>query len=458
MDSDRDSAIPETIGATGVAANHLLDVVRFAPHEVYALFREADGYAGTVRRFERPPPVLARRTLVNLFFENSTRTRASFELAALRLGANVINITEQASSVRKGETVLDTAHTLRAMRADIFVVRHPNSGAVKLIADKLQGGSVVNAGDGAHAHPTQALLDGLTLWRQVAGRGRLDGLCVAICGDVRHSRVARSNIKLLKALGVKIHLIGPRTLVSPEMAEEAGASVFHNLRDGLRGVDVIMLLRLQLERMRGQYVPSVREYFRFYGLTQEKLAAYAPNAFVMHPGPMNRGVEIDSRLAENYSRSLIQDQVEMGVAIRMACLAWLIRARNQSEPAPEEASLPGEVNLGRVNLGEASLGEATLGEVSLEEVALGGASFRGATLVGATLGEASFPGEVNLEEANLGEANLEEVALGETSFRGATLEEANLEKASLEEAPPSASPNVSGRRVSGRRPVRRDAS
>jgi aspartate carbamoyltransferase catalytic subunit len=255
---------------------------------------------------------------MNLFFENSTRTSASFEIAAKRLGADVTALTPKTSSVAKGETLIDTAATLNAMKPDVLVVRHSASGAAALLSQKV-GCAVVNAGDGRHEHPTQALLDMLSLRRAF---GDVGGLSVAICGDIAHSRVARSNVALLSMMGARVRLIGPPTLV-PGDADRWGCEVFHDMKDGLQGVDVVMMLRLQLERMEGALVPSTREYFRFWGLDREKLAWAKPGAKVMHPGPMNRGVEIDSDVADDLNVSLIQDQVEMGVAARMAVLAAL---------------------------------------------------------------------------------------------------------------------------------------
>ena len=285
-----------------------------------ALLDLADAFVALNRRAEKTLPLLRGRTLVNLFFESSTRTQGSFELAAKRLGADVVNLSPRASSVSKGETLIDTAVTLNAMRPDLLVVRHFASGAAALLSQKVSC-AVVNAGDGRHEHPTQALLDALTLRRAL---GRVEGLTVAICGDVAHSRVARSNIILLQLLGARIRLVGPPTLV-PGAARDWGCEVMHDMRSGLSGADVVMMLRLQLERMDGAFVPSAREYFRFYGLDREKLGWAAPGARVMHPGPMNRGVEIDSAVADDPEVSLIQDQVELGVAARMAVLAALAR-------------------------------------------------------------------------------------------------------------------------------------
>ena len=273
--------------------------------------------------------MLRGRTQINLFFEASTRTQSSFELAGKRLGADVMNMSVSSSSVKKGETLIDTAVTLNAMHPDLIIIRHQSSGAVELLSQKVSC-SVINAGDGAHEHPTQALLDALTIRRR---KGKLQGLLVAICGDILHSRVARSNILLLNAMGARVRVIGPPTLM-PKGIERLGVEVFHDMRKGLEGVDIIMMLRLQLERMAGSYVPSQREYFHFYGLDYSKRAHAKPDALVMHPGPMNRGVEIDSAVADDIDRSLIREQVEMGVAVRMAVLDALSR------------NLPNELPLG----------------------------------------------------------------------------------------------------------------
>ena len=261
--------------------------------------------------------VLRGRTMINLFFESSTRTQASFEIAGKRLGADVMNMSVAQSSVKKGETLIDTAITLNAMRPDILVVRHQSAGAAELLAQQVSC-SVVNAGDGAHEHPTQALLDALTIRRH---RSKIDGLVVAICGDVLHSRVARSNIICLQALGARVRIVGPSNLMPPAI-DRLGAEVFTSMDAGLKDADVVMMLRLQRERMHASFVPSAREYFRFYGLDSARLSVAKPDALVMHPGPINRGVEIASRVADG-ARSLIRDQVEMGVAVRMAVLQWL---------------------------------------------------------------------------------------------------------------------------------------
>ncbi|MBK1836107.1 aspartate carbamoyltransferase catalytic subunit [Azospirillum sp. YIM B02556] len=307
---------------------HLLGIEGLRAGEITRILDLADGYVEQNRRPVKKSNLLDGRTQVNLFFENSTRTRTSFELAGKRLGADVINMSTDSSSVKKGETLIDTAMTLNAMHLDALVVRHADSGAVKLLADKVNC-SVINAGDGHHEHPTQALLDALAIRRRL---GRLDGLIVAICGDILHSRVARSNIHLLNAMGARVRCVAPPTLL-PSQIERLGVEVHHSMKAGLRDADVVMMLRLQTERMSGQYVPSTREYFYFYGLDYEKLEVAKPDAVIMHPGPMNRGVEIDSEVADDLKRSMILDQVELGVAVRMAVLDLLTRERRQSDLA-----------------------------------------------------------------------------------------------------------------------------
>jgi len=298
---------------------HLLTCEGLSATEIDFLLDLADKAADANRQAGKKRDVLRGRTLINLFFEASTRTQASFELAGKRLCADVLKMNVSTSSVQKGETLLDTAMTLNAMRPDIIVVRHHSAGAVELLSQKVDC-SVVNAGDGAHQHPTQALLDALTIRR---AKGRISGLLVAICGDILHSRVARSNINVLNALGARVRIIAPSTLL-PAASERLGAEVFTDMWKGVEDADVIMMLRLQRERMQGSYVPSTREYFHFFGLDHEKLARAKPDALIMHPGPMNRGVEIASTVAD-HSRSVIHDQVEMGVAVRMAVLEALAR-------------------------------------------------------------------------------------------------------------------------------------
>lgn len=305
----------------GRHTRHLLGLEGMTPDQIEPLLDLAESYALLNRSRKVPRDVLRGRTLINLFFEDSTRTRTSFELAGKRLGADVINMSVAQSSVNKGETLLDTAATLNAMRTDLLVVRHSQSGAPALLARKVEA-SVVNAGDGMHEHPTQALLDALTIRRH---HGTLGGLKVAICGDVAHSRVARSNIHLLTTMGSSVRLVGPPTLV-PSNLGQLGVDIHHSMEDGLRDVDVVMMLRLQRERMSSGLIPSAREYFRFFGLDRRRLDLAHKNALVMHPGPMNRGVEIDSSVADS-DQSVIQEQVEMGVAVRMAVLDRLTRSR-----------------------------------------------------------------------------------------------------------------------------------
>lgn len=295
---------------------HCLDISDFHRADIENLLALGAHYADVDVQKHGPRDVLAGKTLINLFFENSTRTEKSFELAGVRLGADVINMQVASSSVKKGETLLDTAATLNAMNPDLLVVRHPSSGAPSLLAQKVEC-SVINAGDGMHAHPTQALLDALTL-RQ-AFDGDFSGIRIAICGDILHSRVARSNVQLLNMLGADVRLVGPPTLI-PTDADQWGVEVFHDMEQGLSGCDAVMMLRLQLERMSGSFVPSKREYFHYYGLDRKKLGYAKDGAVVLHPGPMNRGVEISSGVADDPDVSLITNQVAAGVAMRMAVL------------------------------------------------------------------------------------------------------------------------------------------
>ena len=301
------------------AHRHLLGIEGLSVPDVTALLDMSEEAVAVSRQVEKKRTTLRGRTQVNLFFEASTRTQSSFELAGKRLGADVMNMSVATSSVKKGETLIDTAITLNAMRPDIIIVRHHHAGAVHLLARKVDC-AVVNAGDGAHEHPTQALLDALTIRRN---KGRIEGLVVAICGDILHSRVARSNIILLSLLGARVRVIAPSTLL-PAGIETMGVEVFRDMKKGLRDADIVMCLRLQRERMHGGFVPSMKEYFQFYGLDETKLALAKPDALVMHPGPMNRGVEISSTVADG-AQSLIREQVEMGVAVRMAVLEALAR-------------------------------------------------------------------------------------------------------------------------------------
>jgi aspartate carbamoyltransferase catalytic subunit len=313
-------------GLMNFRAKHLLGIEHLAQDEIVELLDLAEQYVDLSRSNDKHSETLAGLTQINMFFENSTRTQASFEIAGKRLGADVMNMAMQASSVKKGETLIDTALTLNAMHPDLLVVRHPHSGAVELLAEKVNC-AVLNAGDGKHEHPTQALLDALTIRR---AKGRLHRLSIAICGDIAHSRVARSNIMLLGKMENRVRLIGPPTLM-PSGIEHFGVEVFDDMREGLADVDVVMMLRLQKERMDGGFIPSEREYYHRYGLDKEKLSHAKPDAIVMHPGPMNRGVEIDGTLADDINRSVIQEQVEMGVAVRMAAMDLLIRVRRAAK-------------------------------------------------------------------------------------------------------------------------------
>ena len=299
---------------------HLLGIEGLSANDITALLDLADTYVIQNRQADKKGSALRGRTQINLFFEASTRTQSSFELAGKRLGADVMNMSVSSSSIKKGETLVDTAMTLNAMHPDLIIIRHGDSGAVELLSQKVSC-SVINAGDGSHEHPTQALLDALTIRRR---KGTLEGMTVAICGDILHSRVARSNILLLNVMGARVRVVAPPTLL-PKGIERFGVEVFHDMRKGLEGCDIVMMLRLQLERMSGSYVPSQREYFHYYGLDYDKLSIAKPDALVMHPGPMNRGVEIDSAVADDINRSVIREQVEMGVAVRMAVLDSLAR-------------------------------------------------------------------------------------------------------------------------------------
>ena len=299
---------------------HLLGIEGLLPTSINFLLKSSNDYVDYLNNKKNGKlDILKNKICINLFFENSTRTRTSFELAGKKLGADMLNISVGTSSIKKGETLIDTAMTLNAMQPDILVVRHHDAGAVKLLSEKVNCG-VINAGDGPHEHPTQALLDALTILKR---KKKISGLKVAICGDIMHSRVARSNIHLLNTLGAEVRVIAPATLI-PKGIESLGVRIFYDMKSGLKDVDIIIMLRLQLERMSGSFVPSIREYFRFYGLDREKLNFAKPDALILHPGPMNRGVEIDSELADDIDRSAIFEQVQMGVAVRMACLKAII--------------------------------------------------------------------------------------------------------------------------------------
>lgn len=307
--------------ATKFSSQHLLGIEGLNPSDINLILDTAESYVTRNRESDKKHSILRGRTVINLFFENSTRTRTSFELAGKRLGADVINMSVATSSAKKGETLIDTAMTLNAMKPDYVIVRHHESGAVQLLAEKVNG-AVINAGDGSHEHPTQALLDALTIRQR---KGKLAGLKVAICGDIVNSRVARSNILLLNTMGAEVRMIAPATLM-PTAPETLGAKPYYNLEEGIKDCDIVMMLRIQMERMQASMaVPSIREYFEFFGLTEAKLQLAKPDALVMHPGPINRGVEIDTELADDINRSVILDQVEMGVAIRQAVLEVLER-------------------------------------------------------------------------------------------------------------------------------------
>ena len=313
-------------GSAAFPHRGLVGIAGLAPHEIMFLLDEAQQWVELNRNAQKRRELLSGLTIINAFFENSTRTLLSFEIAGKRLGADVVNMAVATSSVKKGETLIDTAMTLNAMRADAIAIRHGSSGAVQLIAGKVDC-PVINAGDGQHEHPTQALLDALTI-RQA--KRAFNGLRVTICGDILHSRVARSNILCLTSLGADVRVCAPPALMPAEI-ERMNVQVFHDFDAALKGADVVMMLRLQQERMEGQFIPSPREYRHLYGLSLERLAKAEPNALVMHPGPMNRGIEIDSDVADLAGRSLITTQVEMGVAIRMACLDVLTRRARKVE-------------------------------------------------------------------------------------------------------------------------------
>jgi aspartate carbamoyltransferase catalytic subunit len=306
------------------SSRHLLQLEGLTPTEITAVLDAAEGFFDVSRRSVRKVPALRGKTIVTLFFEASTRTRTSFEIAGKRLSADVVNISASTSSATKGETLLDTVKNLEAMQPDVLVIRHPSSGAPHHVAARTSA-SVVNAGDGTHEHPTQALLDAFTIRRKL---GRLDGLTVAICGDVAHSRVARSNAHLFTTMGSRVRFAGPRTLL-PSEAERLGAEVFDRIEPALEGADVVMMLRIQNERLQGALLPTMREYSRTFGLNERRLALAKPGALVMHPGPMNRGVEIDPRVADG-AQSVILDQVEAGVAVRMAVL-WMLAVGDEAE-------------------------------------------------------------------------------------------------------------------------------
>ena len=314
--------------AAQLSGRHLLGIEGLAVPEIQSLLSRSSYFADVITgktKDDGIADILSGISVVNLFFENSTRTRVSFEVAAKHLGASVLNLSVSGSSVKKGETLIDTAVTLNAMHPDILVVRHRHAGTPLLLSKHVDA-SVINAGDGRHEHPTQALLDALTIQRKC---GQIAGLKIAICGDVANSRVARSNLYLLGALGADVHFVSPSTLL-PAGIEQFGVPVHTDLEAGIEGADIVMMLRLQTERMQGREIPSQHEYFNLFGLNADKLMRAAPNALVMHPGPMNRGVEIDSVIADDAEKSLIYTQVEMGVAARMACLEGLALKKSEA--------------------------------------------------------------------------------------------------------------------------------
>ena len=296
---------------------HILSIKDLSIKDITNILTKAERFLNKRNKIKKS---FSNKNIINLFFEDSTRTLTSFELAGKQLGASVINMSIATSSIKKGETLIDTAMTLNAMDPDILIVRHNMSGVPYLLSEKVNC-SVINAGDGSNEHPTQALLDALTIKRH---KKRISGLEVAILGDVLHSRVARSNIYLLNKLGAKVRVICPPTLLPPNI-EDLGVKVFKNLEDGLNNVDIIMVLRIQKERMSGSFVPSEKEFFRFWGLDRKKLNNAKKNALVMHPGPINRGIEIDSDVADDIGRSLILEQVKLGVAIRMSIIDGLLK-------------------------------------------------------------------------------------------------------------------------------------
>ena len=295
--------------------SHLLGIQNLSISKINEIINEAKSFIKLNRGSSKKLDVLRGKTQINLFFEPSTRTQSSFDLAGKRLGADVMSMNIAHSAIKKGETLMDTAMTLNAMHPDIIVIRHQDSGAPNLLSQKVNC-SVINAGDGRREHPTQALLDALTI---INRKGKIDGLKIAICGDIKHSRVARSNIYLLNMLGARVNVIAPKTLL-PESIEQLGVKAFTSMKKGLESCDIVMMLRLQNERMQGSFLPSKREYYEYFGLTPEKLKFAKKDALIMHPGPMNRGVEIDTKLADDINVSLVKEQVELGVAVRMACL------------------------------------------------------------------------------------------------------------------------------------------
>ncbi|MBF0189102.1 MAG: aspartate carbamoyltransferase catalytic subunit [Magnetococcales bacterium] len=311
---------------------HLLGMEGLTRTEIEQLLETSVSMREVNRRDIKKVPTLRGKTVINLFYENSTRTRGSFELAGKRMSADVINVSVATSSVKKGETLIDTVATLHAMNPDAVVIRHADSGIHTFLARELDT-ALINAGDGRHEHPTQALLDMLTIRDNLFRMGRSDfeGLTVAIVGDVAHSRVARSNAIGLATMGARVRFVGPPTLMPTEAEKAFGVTVHHRLEEGIKDADVVMILRLQLERMGGGFFPSIREYFEFWGMSHERLKLASEDALVMHPGPMNRGVEIASPLADDLERSMILDQVHNGVAVRMAVLYHICNASSHRQ-------------------------------------------------------------------------------------------------------------------------------
>ena len=294
---------------------HLVETADLNAKEIKFILDEAKKFINFNKKRVKKSNLLEGRTIFNLFFEDSTRTRTSFEVAAKRLGADLINVAVKDSSINKGETLLDTMTTINSMNPDVLIVRHPEEGISKRISNNVDA-CVINAGDGSHEHPTQALLDALTI---ITRKDKIEGLKIAICGDILHSRVARSNIYLLNMLGAEVNIIAPTNLM-PKEIEKFGVNTFTDMKKGLKDCDIVMMLRLQNERMASSYLSSNREYYEYYGLTPDKLEHAKPDALIMHPGPMNRGIEIDTILADDINKSVIKEQVELGVAVRMACL------------------------------------------------------------------------------------------------------------------------------------------
>src|SRR5210317_622741 len=305
----------KTNKAIKISQKHLLGIQDLSINDVNLTLDEAKDYIKLNQSSNKRTDTLKGKTQINLFFEPSTRTQSSFELAGKRLGADVMSMNISNSAIKKGETLIDTAMTLNAMHPDIIVIRHQDSGACNLLSQKVNC-AVLNAGDGRREHPTQALLDALTI---INRKKKIEGLKIAICGDILHSRVARSNIYLMNMLGAEVNVIAPKTLM-PKSINRMGVNSFTDMKKGLEGCDIVMMLRLQNERMQGSFLPSKREYYEYYGLTPDKLDHAKPDAIIMHPGPMNRGIEIDTRLADDINKSVIKEQVELGVAVRMACL------------------------------------------------------------------------------------------------------------------------------------------